>query len=290
MEKQKKAYIYAAVAILFWSTVASAFKKTLRSTDPLTMLFYASLTSTIVFLVCLSALKKLHLLKTLSKKDYLLGALLGLLNPFAYYIVLFEAYKILPAQQAQPLNYLWPIMLVLLSIPLLKQKITIKSFLAILISFGGALVIATQGSLYNLKPTNPLGVSLAMGSSIIWALFWIYNIRQKHDEVLCLFLNFSFGTVFIFILMLLLSKFTTPSAPAIIGSIYVGLFEMGITFIFWLKALKVSEKTAYVANLIYIAPFLSLVIIHFTVGEQILPSTIIGLALIIIGISIQKKQ
>jgi drug/metabolite transporter (DMT)-like permease len=72
------------------------------------------------------------------------------------------------------------------------------------------------------------------------------------------------------------------------GGIYIGLFEMGITFVLWLNALKYSSTTAKVSNLIYLSPFLSLILIYFTVGETILPSTVIGLSLIVAGIGMQQ--
>jgi drug/metabolite transporter (DMT)-like permease len=289
MEKQKQAFLYAIAAVLFWSTVATAFKITLDHTDPLSLVLYASISSTLVLFLHLLFTKKKSLLKTVTKTTLIRSALLGLLNPFLYYIVLFKAYDLLPAQQAQPLNYLWPIMLVLLSAPLLKQKISPKSIIAIFISFTGAFIISTQGRLSNFKPTDPFGVTLALGSSIIWALYWIYNIKQKQDAVLTLFLNFCFGTIYMLIIFSLLFKFQPVTLPAICGSIYVGIFEMGITFIVWLKALKLSSKTAHVANLIYLAPFISLIFIALVLKENIHPSTIAGLTLIIIGIIIQKR-
>jgi drug/metabolite transporter (DMT)-like permease len=289
MEKQKQAYLYAAAAVLFWSTVATAFKISLRHIDPMSLVLYASISSTFVLFLHLLITKKFHLLKTITKTDLLRSALLGLLNPFLYYIVLFKAYDLLPAQQAQPLNYLWPIMLVLLSIPLLKQKVNLKSVLAILISFIGAFVISTQGRILNFKPTNSIGVTLALGSSIIWALYWIYNIKQKKDPTLTLFLNFAFGTAYMLITFALIFEFQPLTTPAVLGSIYVGLFEMGLTFILWLKALKLSAKTVSVANLIYLAPFISLIFITLLLKETIHPSTIIGLTLIITGIIIQKR-
>jgi drug/metabolite transporter (DMT)-like permease len=72
------------------------------------------------------------------------------------------------------------------------------------------------------------------------------------------------------------------------GAIYIGLFEMGITFVLWLYALKYSSTTAKVSNLIYLSPFISLIIIHFAVGETILPSTVAGLLMIISGIILQQ--
>ena len=129
MTKQTKAYLCASAVVLFWATSASAFKISLGYIDVFSLLFYASVTSTVVFFVYILISNKLVFLKSLSTKDYLYSAMLGFLNPFLYYAVLFEAYSILPAQEAQPLNFIWPITLVLLSIPLLKQKIKSKDIL-----------------------------------------------------------------------------------------------------------------------------------------------------------------
>ena len=225
--------------------------------------------------------------KEYSKKDYCHSALLGFLNPFLYYVVLFKAYSLLPAQEAQPLNYIWPVMLILLSVPLLKHRIKFKNILAIIISFFGVVIIGTRGDLTSLKFSNPVGVLLAVGSSVIWALFWIYNMRDERDEVSKLFLNFVFGFIFVAIANLLFSKIIIPQVKGLLGAAYVGLFEMGITFVFWLKALKLSKTTARVSNLIFLAPFISLIFIYFIVGEKILFSTILGLIFIVSGILIQ---
>ncbi|UCF43599.1 MAG: EamA family transporter, partial [Planctomycetota bacterium] len=103
-----------------------------------------------------------------------------------------------------------------------------------------------------------------------------------------LFLNFAFGSVFIFFAMLVFAKVEVPGLYGMLGAVYVGLFEMGITFLSWLKALKLSKTTAHVANLIYLVPFLSLVVIYFVVGEKILVSTLIGVLFIVGGIVLQN--
>jgi drug/metabolite transporter (DMT)-like permease len=288
MKNQKIAYLYALGTVLLWSTVASAFKITLRYLDVVTLLFYASITSTLTFLIYLIFSKKLNLLKTLTKKDFLRSALLGFLNPFLYYIILFKAYSLLPAQQAQPINFVWPIILVLLSAPLLNQKIRPKDILAVIISFAGVFIISTRGNLSGFKSTNPVGVLLALSSTIIWSLFWIYNVKDERDEAVRLFLNFLFGSAFIFLSMLFFTKLKVPGLKGALGAVYIGLFEMGITFLLWLKTLKLSKTTAHVANLIFLAPFLSLGVISIMVGEKILPSTVIGLIFIVGGIILQK--
>ncbi len=294
MEKQKTAYIYAACAILLWSTIAAAFKLSLPYYSDvldlhiLHLLFYASLIASIALFIHLIISKKLILLKSLSKKDYLHSAILGFLNPFLYYLVVLNAYNILTAQEAMTINWLWPMTLVMLSILLLKQKIKTKGIIAITISFFGVYIIATRGNLLGFKFTNPVGVLLALGSTIIWSLFWIYNTKDKNDEAVRLFLNFTFGTIFIFISILFFDKMKMPDIKGMLGAAYIGLFEMGITFLLWLKALKLSKTTAHVANLVYLAPFLSLFIISLAVGETIVLSTIIGLIFIVGGIILQK--
>jgi drug/metabolite transporter (DMT)-like permease len=294
MKKQKIAYIYTACAIIFWSTIAAAFKISLPYYSEkldlhiLHLLFYASLIATITLFINLLLSKKLYLLKSFSKADYLYSAAMGFLSPFLYYFVLLNAYSILTAQEAMTINWLWPMTLVLLSIPLLKQKINLKSIIAIVISFFGVFIITTRGNLLGFKFTNPFGIILALGSTIVWSLFWIYNTKDKQDESVRLFLNFIFGTVFIFIPIVLFNKIQLPDFKGFLGAAYIGLFELGITFLLWLKALKLSKTAAHVVNLVYLAPFLSLVIISFVVGETILKSTIVGLIFIIGGIILQK--
>jgi drug/metabolite transporter (DMT)-like permease len=228
------------------------------------------------------------LLKAFTRRDYLRSALLGFLNPFLYYVVLLKAYSILKAQEAVTLNFIWPIMLVLLSIPILHQRIKLRSILAIIISFIGVFVVATEGDVLGFRFTNTVGVLLASGSSVVWALFWIYNVKDKRDEAVRLFVNFAFGTVFIFLSILLFSELEIPNRYGFIGAVYVGLCELGITFLVWLKALRLSKTTAHVTNLIYLVPFFALVLVSLVVGEKILLSTVIGLVLIVGGIMLQR--
>ena len=276
------------MAVLFWSTIASAFKISLRYLDVLPLLCYSSIVSTITLFAYLLFAKKLSLLKTLSREDYLRSCVLGFLNPFLYYVMVLNAYAILRAQEAVTINFIWPIVLVLLSIPLLRQRIKLRSISAIAISFFGVLIIATRGDILGFTFTSPSGVSLALGSTVIWALFWIYNTRDKRDEAVRLFLNFMFGSVFVLLAMLLFTEMEIPNSKGMLGAAYIGLFEMGVTFLVWLKALRLSKTTARVASLVYLAPFLSLVVIPFAIGERIFGSTIIGLVFIVGGIILQK--
>jgi drug/metabolite transporter (DMT)-like permease len=289
MRTRDHGYIYAAMAVLLWATVASAFKIALRHLDFLQLVFYASAVSMAFFFAVLLVQGRLGVLKTYSKGDYLRSMVLGFLNPFLYYVVLFQAYSLLPAQEAQTLNYTWPIMIALLSIPVLKQQIGIKSVFAIVLSFSGVFITATEGDIFRLRFTNLNGVLLALSSAVIWALFWIYHLKNKRDDVARLCLNFAFGFVYTWISLMFFSTPIVPDINGLLAAAYVGLFEMGLTFLLWLRALSLSTTTAQASHFVYVVPFLSLIIIHLIVGERILVSTIIGLLLVVLGILLQRS-
>ena len=180
-------------------------------------------------------------------------------------------------------------MLSILSAPLLKQKLTIRTIIAIVISFSGVILIATRGNVIALRFTSLTGDLLAIGSSVLWALFWIFNLRDRRDPTVRLFLCFLFGNIYNLVVMALLSGFTLPTLTGFAGGAYVGLFEMGITFVIWLKALSLSKDSASVGIMAYITPFLSLIFIHFILGETILVTSVLGLGLIVAGITLQMK-
>lgn len=288
MKNQSKAYLFALITVMFWSTVATAFKISLRELNYIQLLFIANLTSVVIFLVILGLSGKLQLIKPAGLKDLFLSAIQGLLNPFGYYLILFKVYSILPAQVAQPANFIWPVVLMLMSVPLLKQPLKITGVIALLISFSGVFVLATQGKLNTFRIAEPIGVALAVFTSVIWSLYWIINLRDKRDDLVKLFLSFLFSMFYVLILSVLTGNLPHLFSKATLPAVYVGFFEMGLSFVFWLKALQFSESTGKVANLIYITPFLSLLIIHFILHERLLYTSLIGLCLIIIGIMVSR--
>jgi drug/metabolite transporter (DMT)-like permease len=288
MRKRNKAYICALTAVFFWSTVASAFKISLRYLSVVELLFYSSVVSAAALFLILTVQKKTGLIRRMQTGDYLFSGLLGFLNPFFYYLVLFKAYSLLPAQQAQPLNMIWGIVLVLISIPLLKQKVRFVDMAALLTCFFGVVVISTGGDFAGMHFTNPPGVFLAVGSSVIWSFYWILNVKDNTDSMVRLFLNFTAGSIYI--LPFFLFHWRMPPWEGLLGAVYIGLFEMGITFFLWITALKLTDRTVNVVILIYFVPFISFVFIHVLVGETILFSSVAGAILIVLGTSINKYK
>ena len=285
---QNRAYIFAGIAIFFWSTVATAFKLSLEHLEPIQLVFYSTIFSVLVLFFIVLFQGKLKLIKNFSKNALLKCAFLALLNPCLYYIILFMGYDILPAQEAMVINFSCPVMIVILSIPILKQTIDINSFLSIIVSYIGVVVIASKGNVFSMQFERPLGVIYILITTVIWALFWLFNTKNSNDTVVSLFLIFLFSLPYILLIVYFSNSFIIPSIEGFIGSAYIGLFEMGISVVLWQVALKTSTTVSRVASLVFITPFLSLLILHFVLKEAILTSTIIGVILICLGLFLQK--
>jgi len=287
--KTRSIYFLALTAILMWSTAGTAFKLALRGITFVQLLFIASTTAWIALGFVIIIRHQTRLLWKDLPSNLARSVFGGLMNPFLYYLVLLKAYSILPAQIAQPLNYTWPVILVLLSALLLKQRLHRIDLPAILISFFGVIIISTQGQNPLNHPINePIGVLLAVGSSIIWAYFWIHNIRDHRPEIIKLTLNFFFGSLLTGLLLLIIPDSRISWSWHLLPAIYVGLTEMAIAFVCWLTALQHSTSHARISNLVFISPFLALFFIHLILGESIYWTTPVGLIFIVGGILMQQ--
>lgn len=251
---------------------------------------YASFSSTLILFTVIFYQKKFEEVKTYIKENFKTVFLLGAINPFLYYLVLFKAYDILPAQEAQAINYTWALMLAFLSVIFLKQKLTLSDIVAGIICYFGVLIISTKGEPFSLNFSNLDGVLLALLSTVLWSMYWILNTKSKVDPIVGLFSNFLISLPIIIIYYLLTQPIELPSLTGLAAAAYVGFFEMGLTFLFWLKAMQSATSTSKIANLIFISPFISLIFIYFIVGEEIYPSTVVGLTTIIFGLLLQQSK
>lgn len=294
MKKSQLSYLYAGLTILAWSTVSTSFKLSLIALSPIGLLFVSSLTA-VLFLGAVNLFTEKSFIPggTAALRSNLKRSLLpGLLNPWLYYVMLFIAYDRLRAQEAQVLNYTWAIVLSLLSIIILKERFRLRDLLALLLSFLGVMVLSTKGRISTLRFDDPLGSGIALATSFVWAGYWILSLKDSRPAQVKLFYNFLIGFCATALLLLvyqgtgretLLNGRGRALLPSLLAAVYTGIFEMGLTFLLWYRALKLAENTARVSNLIFITPFLSLIFIRLILQESIHPATLAGLLLIVGG-------
>lgn len=284
MKQNTKSVMLAGAAVLSWSTVATAFKVAQTYLSGFELLLVACLTSLVIFTIAVTVTKKWNIIFNTPRSIWASNAMLGLLNPVVYYLVLFRAYKLLPAQVAQPINYMWPILLLVLLALFAGQPIPRKKYIGMFMSLGGvAIISAGSGSMEG--SISVAGLILAALSALLWASFWMVNNKNKNkcDATVSLFMSFLFGSIY----LLAASPFVGVSLTSFEGvaaGIYVGMFEMGIPFFLFSLAMRKTSNPALINQLCYLAPFISLFFISTVLGEKIVFTTYAGLVLIVSGI------
>ncbi|MBP7179782.1 MAG: DMT family transporter [Dysgonomonadaceae bacterium] len=284
MKDNNKAILYVSITVLSWATVASAFKLALSSLTYYELLLIASFTALIAFAIILTFRKRWFLLRSVNRGQWRMFAIAGMLNPTMYYLVLFKSYELLPAQIAQPINYTWPVVLSVMLAIFARQRIPAVKFAGMAISLAGVAVISVGPGQLTGVGLSVIGLTLGIGSAFVWATYWLINrMNAETDQIMSLFLNFLFGTIYLLIIAPFM-KIEISSLQGVLAAVYSGLFEMTIPFIFFGIALKKTDNPALINHLCYLSPFLSLFIIHLILGESIYSTTYTGLALIVGGL------
>lgn len=284
MTNNVKSIVLGGVAVLSWATVATAFKIALMHLSVFCMLLIATVTSFLIYTVMMMVENKWGALRALPKDIVVKTALLGILNPVVYYLVLFRAYDLLPAQMAQPLNYAWPIFLLVLLAVFNHDKIPVKKYIGMLISVSGVVCISLGGGGVEGR-VSLSGVLLALFSAVLWAAYWMLNNRLswKIDATMALFLEFFAGSVVLGVIGCFVGV-EVDSLEGLLSGIYIGFFEMGIPFLAFGTALRITKNPALINQMCYLSPFLSLFLIAMVLRETIALGTCVGLVLIVGGL------
>ena len=287
MTQDRRAMLYGVGAVALWSTVATAFKLALSGMTPVELIWIAALVSWL--LIGALVIRRGQLGRAL-RGGWRTALWAGMMNPVAYYLVLFAAYDRLPGQEAMALNYTWALAMAFLAVPILGQRLTRVDVFAGLIAYAGVWVIATRGAVFDVAFADPVGVGLALASTLLWALYWLLNAKDPREPLVAQWQNFSVGLPVLTALVAFGPGFTWYGWGSLGAGIYVGLFEMGIAFVLWQMAVQQISRTAKVSNLIFLSPPVSLLLLHLVVGEPILASTLVGLVLILSGLGLQQLQ
>jgi len=289
MEKTTKSYFYLAFCILLWAFIPIVSKKTLTELDNVQILLYSTIFSVIVLGIILAFQNKLKSLKNYSLKDYSAMGVLGFLGTYLYYILLYRAFSLTTASEGFILAYAWPMFVLIFAFAILKEKITLKKLISILISFAGVIIIITQGRILSIRFTNLTGDILALSGALVFALFSVMGKKYNFDKTISAFMYFLTAFIFLIPTLFIFSSLKLPSTNALFWIVFNGIFVNGITYIFWFKALE-HGKTHVISNLLYLVPFISLIYIFIFLGEKILLSSFIGLMVIVIGVAIQSVR
>ncbi len=188
---------------------------------------------------------------------------LGVAGLFGFHFLLFLALRTAPPVQANLVNYLWPLFIVVLS-PVLLPGMVLRPMhvLAALLGFAGAAV-AILGRGQDLGGTWSWGYLLALASALIWACYSLLTRRMPPFPTVAVGL---FGLVSGLLSLLchaLLEPATVLSGRDWLLLAIAGLGPLGTAFLMWDKALKLGDPRQ-IGILSYLTPLSSTVVLMLT--------------------------
>ncbi|MDO4488727.1 MAG: DMT family transporter [Eubacteriales bacterium] len=284
--KPGREYIYALSAILFWGCLSTCSKLITNSMDAINGLMYTCLYASIVLVI--SNLKSGTLQRVVKTDGRVLVRMgvIGFLGVFAYNYFFLRGTEYLPAQEALVINDLWPALVIIFSCFILKERMTLGKAIAIILSLLGIVVVATNGDVLGFRLRSVTGTLFMVSAAVCYALYSVLTKKETYDKGMAVLVAYVSGTVMSLIILLINGTLIMPSFKEHLGLAFNGILCNAIAYLFWAIALD-NGSTAIIANLAYLVPFVSLLVTHFVLGEEITVASVVGLLLIIAGIGLQ---
>ena len=182
--------------------------------------------------------------------------LLGVGGLFGYHALYFAALQLAPPAEANLVNYLWPLLIVLLSAPLAGEKLGWPHLAGALLGFAGVALLAISRGV-SFSGAYALGYALALGCAFAWSLYSVLSRRFGETPTDAIASFCVAAAVLSLVCHLLFEHTVWPATPtAWLAVLALGLGPTGGAFYLWDHAVKRGDIRALGA-LSYAAPILS---------------------------------
>ncbi|MEI6876455.1 MAG: DMT family transporter [Spirochaetota bacterium] len=210
----------------------------------------------------------------------------GLGGIFGYHALLFSALAIAPAIEVSLLNYLWPLLIVLLS-PLVLPglRLSWRHVLGAVMGLAGAVLIASGGQAALDGAFLP-GYLMAIAAAFVWALYSLMTKRLPPFPTGAVG-GFCLASGLLSLLLFLIEGganfvLPRPSVEQWLALLALGLGPMGLAFYAWDAALKKGDPRV-IGSLAYLTPLLATFNLVVVGGRKLASPALVALVLIVGG-------
>lgn len=280
IENKSKAILFIFACIVLWSFIPVVSRFGQQTLDNYQFLFWSSLLSFVVLLLSTVSAGKVQSLKNYNQRQFFTALGLGFLGTFLYYLLLYFGYANAKGLEVLVIQYTWPIFIVIFSFLFLKEKITSRNILAVILGFLGVVIVLTKGNFESVHLSNlstDLVVLLAAG---VFGLFSVLSKKVNFEPFSATTLFFLSATIFSFFTMLFFSTFAMPTTNELIPILGNGIFINGFSYILWLRGLSYA-KASFLAPFVFLTPILAAILIVLFFQEAFLPVYVLGLILVV---------
>ena len=288
-------YILLFIATLLWggNVIAAKIANNIML-EPIKLSFFRNLVAIIILFPFI--IKNINKIYILFIKHWKLISILSILSVSIFNTFMNIALKTSSVISSSLMPSFAPSIIILLSIIFYKSKINLLQSIGVIISFIGFLSIIFRGNINNLESLNFVTGDLWMlGCVLCWSIYsaTIRIIPKEIDNISFLFLIFFVGNIFVFPFYcyesIINDSFNIDENYAIPLILYVGIGPALISYIIWIKCIKVigANKAGLFLNLI---PVFSSTISIIFLNEILKNYHIIGAILIFLGIYLVNRE
>ncbi len=281
-------YLLAGTAVVCWSSIPPISKLLLYDMTPETVLFLTATVAALTLLAYNIARGNLKKFAAFHPADWIRLVWMGFLGYFVYNAAYYQGLNRLSAQDACVINYLWPLMTVIFSCIVLRERFTAAKGIAALLSFVGVAIVATKGDFTGFAEIDFIGVSCCLTAAVSYGIYSAFNKKYDYDQEFSMFVYFAIAAVFSGIWALDEHSSVALSGLQLAGVLWIGIIVCAAGYLVWNLALNRGD-TAKISNLAYITPFLAMLLSCLILKEPFDGHTLFGLLLIILGIVVQMK-
>ncbi|MBB5015322.1 aromatic amino acid exporter YddG [Rehaibacterium terrae] len=184
------------------------------------------------------------------------AALLATAALFGYHALYFIALKNAPVVEANLINYLWPLLIVLFAALLPGERVRGGQLLGTLLGLAGAGLVVTRGQGLALDAAHAVGYFAALGAALTWAAYSVLNRRYAQVPSAAIVGPCIATAVLGAAAHLLFESTVQPTPPQWLAVLAMGLGPVGAAFWFWDVGTKRGDL-ALIGTLSYAAPLLS---------------------------------
>lgn len=204
---------------------------------------------------------------------------LGIYGLFGYHFLLFIALRHAPPVQANLVNYLWPLLIVVLAPVLLRGvRLHVVHVVAALVGFAGAGIAIVGGR--SLDTGFAWGYLPAAASAFLWATYSLLTKRVAPFPTAAIGAFAVVSGLLSLLCHVLLEPATTLSGRDWLLLVLMGLGPLGAAFFLWDAALKRGDARS-IGLLSFITPLLSTLLLLTVRGEMPSASIVLAAAMII---------
>lgn len=287
MTESARGTLYALLAVAMFASLGTGFKLAVARMDSYSVVVWMGAFATLALFLYLAVEGQLHRVAAEMRQRPLFFLLAGVTGLGVQQILCLRTYELIPASQAVILHYTYPLMMLLLSRLLFREKSGWRALCCVLVGFGGVcILVVSGGGLGDVRLSAGLAVALATAFS--FALFCVLIKHAAFPVSVGMFLFNLFGLLFLFCL-LPFYRFCWKISITDLGLLaYLGLFPTAVAFILWNKALRMIP-TGRASNCALLVPILSLACISLVLKEHIALMQGVGMAVVLFSVFLNVR-